>query len=112
MYKVIFHCGALTLLGFGAVQAADDALTTEQPIELEELSIVNTTPLGAGLALEKIPANVQVMTSEQLRKAQSISIADYMNQNMGSVTVNDAQNNPMQPDVQYRGFTISPLMGL
>ncbi|BCG63579.1 MAG: iron complex outermembrane recepter protein [Methyloprofundus sp.] len=112
MYKLIFQYSALFILTTDIVQAADDALTTEQPIELEELSIINTTPLGAGLALEKIPANVQLMTSEQLRKAQSISIADYMNQNMGSVTVNDAQNNPMQPDVQYRGFTISPLMGL
>jgi len=35
-----------------------------------------------------------------------------MNQYMGSVTINDVQNNPLQPDIQYRGFTVSPLMGV
>jgi len=35
-----------------------------------------------------------------------------MNRNLGSVTINEAQSNPLQPDVQYRGFTLSPLLGL
>ncbi|NOQ64254.1 MAG: TonB-dependent receptor [Methyloprofundus sp.] len=90
----------------------EDNTETEEAIELETLNIVNTTPLGAGLALNKIPANVQTITAEDLAKAQSLSLADYMNQYMGSVTINDAQNNPFQPDIQYRGFTVSPLMGL
>lgn len=102
---------AMMLFVVASVQAADEHFT-EQAIELEPLSIVNTTPLGAGVPIEKVPANVQLMTAEELAKAQSISIADYMNQHMGSVTVNDAQNNPFQPDIQYRGFTVSPLMGL
>ncbi len=28
------------------------------------------------------------------------------------MTINSAQNNPLQPDVQYRGFAASPLLGL
>ncbi len=35
-----------------------------------------------------------------------------MKRNLGSVFVNDAQSNPLQPDVQYRGFVGSPLLGL
>ena len=35
-----------------------------------------------------------------------------MNRNLGSVTINDAQNNPLQSDLQYRGYTLSPLLGL
>ena len=31
---------------------------------------------------------------------------------MTSVHLNEAQNNPFQPDVQFRGFTVSPLLGL
>ena len=114
MNKLILQNGVLAVFVLGTVQAADKEadVKTEQPIELEALSIVNTTPLGGELDVNKVPASVQLMTAEQLRKAQSISIADYMNQYMGSVSINDAQNNPMQPDVQYRGFTISPLMGL
>ncbi len=84
----------------------------KEPVKLEAYRVVNTTPLGAGMRAEKVSANVQVMSAADLQKQQSVSVADYMNQHMGSVTINDAQNNPMQPDIQYRGFTVSPLMGL
>ena len=35
-----------------------------------------------------------------------------MNRYLGSVHVNEAQNNPLQPDIYYRGFVASPLLGL
>lgn len=35
-----------------------------------------------------------------------------MKRNLSGVFVNDAQDNPLQPDVQYRGFVGSPLPGL
>jgi outer membrane receptor protein involved in Fe transport len=35
-----------------------------------------------------------------------------MKRSMGSVFVNEAQSNPLQPDIQYRGFVGSPLLGL
>ncbi len=115
MNNKIFLSSALSLLVLTNSQAADEpeiAQDNEQAVELETLSIVNTTPLGAGIAINKVPANVQLMDAEDLANAQSISLADYMNQYMGSVNINDAQNNPFQPDIQYRGFTVSPLMGL
>ena len=34
-----------------------------------------------------------------------------MNRRMESVNINDTQNNPYQPDVTYRGFNASPLLG-
>ena len=105
----------MSILVMSNVQADDvqKAVQASEPVvELETLNIVNTTPIGAGIDIGKVPANVQQMNAEDLSKAQSISLADYMNQYMGSVTINDAQNNPFQPDIQYRGFTVSPLMGL
>ena len=35
----------------------------------------------------------------------------FMNRRLGSVYVNEIQNNPFQPDVNFRGFTASPLLG-
>lgn len=110
-YKLI-QASAFSLLAFSVANAADETEKTAEPVQLETMSIVNTTPLGGGISRDKISANVQVMTAEDLAKSQNISIAEYMNKYMGSVTVNDAQNNPLQPDIQYRGFTVSPLMGL
>ena len=41
----------------------------------------------------------------------ALNIADYMNKNMTGVHVNDNQGNPFQVDLNYRGFTASPLLG-
>ncbi|MGR8936028.1 MAG: TonB-dependent receptor [Gammaproteobacteria bacterium] len=80
---------------------------------LEDIEVVGVAPVEAqGVAIDKIPAHVQKADNEDLEDAQAISVADFMNRRLGSVNINDAQNNPLQPDVQYRGFTASPLLGL
>ncbi|MCK5477940.1 MAG: TonB-dependent receptor [Methylococcales bacterium] len=85
----------------------------KQAVELDIIEVIGASPIQAGgISIDKIPANVQTVSAEELQKAQSLSMADYMNRYMGSVNINDAQNNPFQPDIQYRGFTASPLMGL
>lgn len=84
----------------------------ESTVELEKIEIVEETPLGSGVPATQIPAHVQAATGEDLESSQSFSISDYLQNYLGSVTINDTQNNPFQPDVQYRGFTASPLLGL
>lgn len=79
----------------------------------EEVTVVGTTPTnGTGIALYKLPFNVQGADSDALERAQSLDLTDYLSTNLSSVNINSAQNNPLQPDVQYRGFTASPLLGL
>ncbi|PPC95292.1 MAG: TonB-dependent receptor [Methylotenera sp.] len=83
-----------------------------QVIETKKIEVISTTPLaGVGLPLEQIPANVQSIKAEQLEEQKSLSIADYINQNLTGVSVNDTQNNPYQPDVTFRGYAASPLLG-
>jgi len=95
----------------GSVSA--DEQKQEQKLVLEPVEVLGITALsGRGLSADKIPANVQNVSAEQLENAQTTSIADYMNRYMGSVHVNEAQNNPLQPDIYYRGFVASPLLGL
>jgi outer membrane cobalamin receptor len=38
-------------------------------------------------------------------------LADFLNKNFGSVHVNDNSGNPFQVDINYRGYTASPLLG-
>ncbi|BCX81854.1 iron complex outermembrane recepter protein [Methylomarinovum caldicuralii] len=93
--------------------AAASAAVAEEVVELGTLEVVGTTPLGlSGVPLDDIPANVQVAGARDFERSQSYSLADYLRTQLGSVVVNDAQNNPFQPDIQYRGFTASPLLGL
>lgn len=80
---------------------------------METIEVIGVTPtLGVGLPEEKIPYAVQSADAEDLNRAKSLDITDYMNRNFIGVNINDAQNNPLQPDVQYRGYTASPLLGL
>jgi outer membrane receptor protein involved in Fe transport len=86
------------------------ALAQTEPDEVIE--IIGTTPLGAEVDADSIAANVQAASAEELREQGALDLADFMRRNLGSVFVNEAQGNPLQPDVQYRGFVGSPLLGL
>jgi outer membrane receptor protein involved in Fe transport len=95
-------------IGLGA--AAGAAAQPAPPIEVIE--VVGVTPLGGSLDTDRIAANVQTASADELREQNALDLADFMKRSMGSVFVNDAQSNPLQPDVQYRGFVGSPLLGL
>ncbi|MGH8475746.1 MAG: TonB-dependent receptor [Methylococcales bacterium] len=91
--------------------AADES--SNAPLLLESIEVIGTTPLaGTRLARDKIPSNVQSADSEDLDRNQSLNLSDYLDRNLESVTINNAQSNPFQPDVRFRGFTASPLLGL
>ena len=85
----------------------------EEPVfRLPTVEIIGTTPVqGTGVAKEKVPANVQTIGRDDFDRAQPLGVSDMLNRRLGNVTVNDAQSNPFQPDVQFRGFTASPLLG-
>lgn len=88
------------------------SIAAESAIELDEVEVISTTPLqGVGLPIERIPAAVQTIKSKDLEQQKSTTIADFMNDNLTGVSVNATQNNPFQPDILFRGFTASPLLG-
>ncbi|HEY2730969.1 MAG TPA: TonB-dependent receptor [Polyangia bacterium] len=77
-----------------------------------ETIVTATTPLhGSRLPLDHVPANVQTVTAEDLAEHHGLDLSAYMGEAVGSVHVNDVQQNPLQPDLQYRGFLASPLLG-
>jgi iron complex outermembrane receptor protein len=86
------------------------AAETERGRTLEE--VVVTAPYGIGIDPALVPANVQRATSEALERSQSLDLTDFLNRGFSSVNINHAQNNPLQPDFNFRGFTASPLLGL
>ena len=80
---------------------------------MEEVEVIGITPThGIGIEKGKIPFDVQSAAVEELHKAQTLDLTDYLNRNLGSVDINAAQTNVLQSDVNYRGFTASPLLGL
>ena len=98
------------LLATALMPGLGSADESQQP--LENIEVVGVTPLsGVGLAADKIPVNIQTATAEDIERQQALDISDFMNQAMMSISINHAQNNPFQPDLKFRGFTASPLVG-
>jgi outer membrane receptor protein involved in Fe transport len=87
-------------------------VTLEVSAQSSKVEVVATTPLqGIDLPLAEIPSQVQVATQADIQNSSAVDLGDFMNRRMNGVYVNETQDNPFQPDVNYRGFTASPLLG-
>src|SRR5260221_13997885 len=79
-------------------QAAPSQRAPEQP------------PTG-GIDRDKVPANTQVLTPAELDHTRSPALFDSILQSLPGVSVSDQTANPFQRDLQYLGFTASPVLG-
>ena len=95
-----------------ACLSAATSQTFSQTQSLQTVDVVGTTPLGGvGQAREEMASHVQTLSARDIQNSPAQSLADLMNQNLGSVHINDNQGNPFSADVNYRGFTASSLLG-
>jgi outer membrane receptor protein involved in Fe transport len=82
------------------------------PSPTYNLTVTGTTQLpGIEVPIMTIPAPVQTGTARDIENSGAADVADFLNRRMNGVFVNDIQNNPFQPDVNFRGYTASPLLG-
>lgn len=107
----IFALLAVTSSALGAETGPSVTGGARSDRVLEEVTVASTPLGGPELPLERIPANVQRATAADIERAQRASLAQFLEERLGSVFVNEAQSNPLQPDVQFRGFVASPLLG-
>ncbi len=110
--SVKFNPKLITLAVLSANLMPAAAFAETQAAQTETIEVISTTPLqGVGLPLNRIPSAIQTVKGEEIAEQKSTSIADFMNNNLMGVSVNETQNNPYQPDILFRGFTASPLLG-
>lgn len=96
-------------LACGTAQAQQSG---DKSIVLPALEVIGNTPLpGIGLNREAIAAQVQSLDSRRIADPASANLPDLLNRELGSVHINEVQGNAYQPDINYRGFTASPLLG-
>ena len=83
----------------------------QQPQFEEKVEVVGVTPIhGVGLSRFRIPANVQVFTARQITLSTP-DAASVLANRATSVHLVEAQGGAFQPDVLFRGFAGSPLLG-
>lgn len=92
------------LLGPAVAQAEDAALA--------EVTVVGATPLpGLGVSRAQVAAPVASRNAAALQHSQRATLGEFLERELGSVHINDMQGNALQADVNYRGYTASPLLG-
>lgn len=95
-----------------AALAQNAAQNPAEQLETPSVEVIGVTPLpGFGVPASEIPSNVQAVTGAEISRQRSINLPEFMNERLPGVNVNDNQSNPFQPDISYRGFTASPLLG-
>lgn len=100
------------LLAIVSAYAAQVAAVNAESLNLEKVEVYSATPLkGIGVPLYKVPANIQVANPTAINNQPGVSIADYMNNNMQGVTVTELGGNPWQPEINFRGYSASSLLG-
>lgn len=95
-----------------ATAAAAEAPSPATQLEAPTVEVIGTTPLPVlGTPINQVPANVQAVTGAEISRQAAPALSDFLANNFSSVNINAAQNNPFQPDVNFRGFAASPLLG-
>ena len=88
------------------------AISMKIGAQATRVDVVANTPLpGTSVPLNEIPAPIQTASQADIANSGAIDLGDLMNRRLNGVYLNEMQGNPFQPDVNYRGYTASPLLG-
>ncbi|HEX2059534.1 MAG TPA: TonB-dependent receptor, partial [Thermoanaerobaculia bacterium] len=81
---------------------------TGTPVTTATIEVVATAPVdAAGIEQNSVPSNVQIVAPRS-----GTSSTDALAAAVPALQFNDVQHNPLQRDIQFRGFTASPLLGV
>lgn len=110
MIRLSIAAIAVLLAGPAAAQIAQQ---TGPPVtELPPVDVIGASPLiGSGIDRNAVPAETQVLNSNDLQRQGTADLVGSLNQQVSGVTLDSASGNPYQPTFFYHGFAASPLQG-
>ena len=91
------------------------ATTTESAVAIEaaEPSAIKMSPLGGSeIPIQKVPNGVSSATAADIQRTGDVTVQNVLQSRVPGVIVGDLQGNEFQTDVQYRGFSSSPVNGV
>jgi outer membrane receptor protein involved in Fe transport len=110
--RIAAAIAGMLAMAHGTCAVAQDEPASSPSQVMPVVTVVGTAPLtGLGMPLTEVPAAVQIIGAKDIEAQHPNTITAYLEKNVTSVTLNSSQGNPYQPDVNYRGFTASPLLG-
>ncbi|SEM29056.1 TonB-dependent receptor [Bradyrhizobium sp. OK095] len=76
------------------------------------LYVYPTSPgTGRGLDVDKVPSAVNAVDASQIKRTGSLNVTDALRDNIPGVSISEVTGNPFQPNVEFRGFVASPVVG-
>lgn len=102
--KLLYLAGCIASSFYVNAQQVDN--------EVERVTVYGQSPLSFVSNLTAHSPTQQSLDANALDVDNGNSLARILDNQLVSVSINDVQNNPFQADLQYRGFTASPLLGL
>jgi iron complex outermembrane receptor protein len=109
--EVSIAAAAETAGGPDAGTPSGGQVETTSPDNLQTIVVTSTALPGTAIDIDKIPGNVQILSTADLVREGSASLTGALNSGLSSVNINDDLDDPFQPDILYRGFEASPVLG-
>ncbi len=109
----VIHLALIACVGFESTPVgAEEKFQTDAALSLPTIEVIGVLPVkGLDQPKRDIPSSIQSIDQHTMRASDAASLPELMNARLNGVTVNEIQGNPFQADVNYRGFTVSPLLG-
>lgn len=106
----LLHSASALVVAMFAGQAF--AASDQPPQSVEEVTVIGATPVpGAHVDVAKAPYDVRSLSAADLAFGQIPNATAAMSARLGGVNVNENLDDPFQPDLLYRGFEASPVLG-
>jgi outer membrane receptor protein involved in Fe transport len=77
----------------------------------QRIVVIAAAPLDPGTQAEFVPAAISQLDADDLTRTGTADVLGALNRQLGGITLDEAQANPFQPNLLYRGFEASPLPG-
>lgn len=93
------------------------AIGLRSPVGLALLIVLNTVRSPADTTVEQVVvtgqqrSDARVIYPDDVGLQSTLTVADALSQNVPSAVLSDTESNPFQPDLFYRGFDASPVLG-
>ena len=83
----------------------------QPPTTALAVTVVATPLPGEKVPIGLIPAPVQVVSGADVERIAALDLSAFLARRANGIYLNEVQGNPLQADLNYRGYTASPLLG-
>ena len=106
-------CRSALVCVFGFLGATFSGQAQADPTpQVPPVIVIGATPVpGTGVNAATAPYDVRTLSAADLEFGEIPSATETLSSRLGGVNINDNLDDPFQPDLLYRGFEASPILG-